>query len=99
MPTQSKWQSLPTEAINPVSLAVDKTPVPGFGTFTCRVMIFEDQYAGTWDGANHGGHLFGKVVRAGEEDAKAKAQPQKNGGKQPEKGEPAKKADGDSKSI
>ncbi|MEO8077329.1 MAG: N-acetylmuramic acid 6-phosphate etherase [Acidobacteriota bacterium] len=28
MPTQSKWQSLPTEAINPASLAVDKTPVP-----------------------------------------------------------------------
>lgn len=28
MPTQSKWQSLPTEAINPVSLAIDKAPVP-----------------------------------------------------------------------
>ena len=27
MPTHSKWQSLPTEAINPVSLAIDKTPV------------------------------------------------------------------------
>ena len=27
MATQSKWQSLPTEAINPVSLAVDKAPV------------------------------------------------------------------------
>jgi N-acetylmuramic acid 6-phosphate etherase len=27
MPNQSKWQSLPTEAINPVSLAIDKTPV------------------------------------------------------------------------
>ena len=27
MATESKWQSLPTEAINPVSLAVDKTPV------------------------------------------------------------------------
>jgi len=27
MPIQSKWQSLPTEAINPVSLAVDKAPV------------------------------------------------------------------------
>jgi len=27
MPTPSKWQSLPTEAINPVSLAVDKAPV------------------------------------------------------------------------
>jgi N-acetylmuramic acid 6-phosphate etherase len=28
MAMQSKWQYLPTEAINPVSLAVDKTPVP-----------------------------------------------------------------------
>ena len=28
MPTPSKWQYLPTEAINPVSLAVDKAPVP-----------------------------------------------------------------------
>jgi N-acetylmuramic acid 6-phosphate etherase len=27
MPTQSKWQSLPTEAINPASLAIDKTAV------------------------------------------------------------------------
>jgi N-acetylmuramic acid 6-phosphate etherase len=27
MPTASKWQSLPTEAINPVSLAVDKAPI------------------------------------------------------------------------
>jgi N-acetylmuramic acid 6-phosphate etherase len=27
MPSHSKWESLPTEAINPVSLAVDKTPV------------------------------------------------------------------------
>ena len=27
MPIQSKWQSLPTEQINPASLAVDKTPV------------------------------------------------------------------------
>ena len=28
MATQSKWQSLPTEAINPISLTVDKSPVP-----------------------------------------------------------------------
>jgi N-acetylmuramic acid 6-phosphate etherase len=27
MPTRSKWQSLPTEAINPISLAIDKAPV------------------------------------------------------------------------
>ena len=27
MPTQSKWESLPTEAINPVTLAIDRAPV------------------------------------------------------------------------
>ena len=27
MPTQSKWQSLPTEQINPATLAIDKAPV------------------------------------------------------------------------
>lgn len=27
MPTQSKWESLPTEAINPATLAIDKVPV------------------------------------------------------------------------
>ena len=43
-------------------LTLDKMLVPGFGTFTCRVMFFADQYAGTWDGGDHGGHLFGKVV-------------------------------------
>src|SRR3954462_13103043 len=28
MPTHSKWELLPTEAINPISLSVDKSPVP-----------------------------------------------------------------------
>src|SRR4051812_47585986 len=27
MPTHSKWQSLPTEAVNPVTLSIDKAPV------------------------------------------------------------------------
>ncbi len=38
--------------------------VPGFGKFTARVMIFRGQYAGTWSGGDHGGHLFGKIVKA-----------------------------------
>ena len=48
--------------------------VPGFGTFTARVVIYNGSYAGTWSstaantsgpGANlpHGGMLFGKVVK------------------------------------
>ncbi len=44
-------------------ITLDKFPVPGFGKFTCRVMVFDDQYAGTWDGGDHGGHLFGRVTR------------------------------------
>ena len=39
MTTQSKWQSLPTEAINPVSLAVDKTSV----TEIVEMVINEDR--------------------------------------------------------
>jgi len=39
MPTQSKWQSLPTEAINPLSLAVDKAPV----TEIVDIVINEDR--------------------------------------------------------
>ncbi len=39
MPTQSKWQSLPTEAINPVSLAIDKAPVSDI----VDMMINEDR--------------------------------------------------------
>src|SRR5580698_8469948 len=39
--------------------------IPGLGTFTARVLIYGDQYAGTWSGqgAGHGGQLFGKVTR------------------------------------
>jgi len=37
--------------------------IPGLGTYTSRVLVYRNQYAGTWSGSNHGGHLFGKVTR------------------------------------
>ncbi len=40
--------------------------VPGFGSFTARVVMYNGAYAGTWGsaGANgHGGKLFGKIVK------------------------------------
>lgn len=37
--------------------------IPGVGSYTARVVIYGDQYAGTWSGKNVGGQLFGKVVR------------------------------------
>lgn len=42
--------------------------IPGLGTFTARVLIYRGQYAGTWSGGDHGGHLFGKVVPASAAD-------------------------------
>jgi hypothetical protein len=38
-------------------------PIPGVGTYTARVILYKDQYAGTWSGKNVGGQLFGKIVR------------------------------------
>ena len=39
MPTRSKWQGLPTEAINPATLAIDKLPPGGI----VDLMIAEDR--------------------------------------------------------
>lgn len=44
-------------------ITVDKMPFPGLGTYTARVMIYEDHYAGFWSGADHGGHLYGLIER------------------------------------
>ena len=35
--------------------------VPGMGTFTSRVMIYGDRYAGTWQHDKFGGHMWGKI--------------------------------------
>ena len=47
-------------------ISVDKMMFPGLGTYTARVMIYADHYAGFWSGGDHGGHLFG-VIKRGEE--------------------------------
>ncbi|MCH2131525.1 MAG: hypothetical protein MK179_20495, partial [Pirellulaceae bacterium] len=44
-------------------ITLDKLPIPGFGTFSARIVIQEDQYAGTWDGGDHGGHMYGRIVK------------------------------------
>lgn len=37
--------------------------ISGVGTFTARVLFYRGEYAGTWSASDHGGRLFGKVVR------------------------------------
>ena len=53
-------------------ITLTKQPIPGFGTFTSRVLIYDDHYAGFWWGGDHGGHLIGKITRP-EGEAKAGA--------------------------
>ncbi len=36
--------------------------IPGMGTFTARILLYRDQYAGTWSAKDHGGTIFGKIV-------------------------------------
>lgn len=44
-------------------ITLDDVPVPGLGTFTARVLIYNDEYAGTWSCKDHGGQLFGRIER------------------------------------
>jgi hypothetical protein len=46
----------------PVITLTDLT-LPGLGSYSARVLLFRDSYAGTWIGEDGGGHIFGKIVR------------------------------------
>jgi hypothetical protein len=47
----------------PIITLTDLT-VPGLGTFTARVLVYRDQYAGMWVHGDHGGQMFGRIVKA-----------------------------------
>lgn len=49
-------------------ITVDNLGFPGLGTYTARVMIYADHYAGFWSGGDHGGHLFGVIERVKRND-------------------------------
>ena len=37
--------------------------IPGLGTFSARVLIYKDEYAGTWKHDAFGGHMWGRIER------------------------------------
>lgn len=40
---------------------------PGLGTYSARVLVYGDQYAGTWSaggGKKNGGHMWGNITKA-----------------------------------
>ena len=57
VPVAIKWAG-DTPVITLTDLAI-----PGKGTFTARVLLYGGQYAGTWSAKDHGGQMFGKIVR------------------------------------
>lgn len=58
LPVPVKW------AEDTPVISVTNVKVPGMGTYTARVLIYKDHYAGTWDAGTHGGNLWGKVEHA-----------------------------------
>ena len=46
-------------------IEVTNQKIPGFGTFTARVMFYADHYTGTWDAGDHGGLMWGRVEHKG----------------------------------
>lgn len=47
-------------------LTVDELAIPGGGTYTARLMIFERTYSGTWKDQRGGGMLYGTITNEGE---------------------------------
>ncbi len=45
-------------------LTLDNMAIPGMGTFSARVVLHKDKYAGTWQHDDKGGHLFGMIELA-----------------------------------
>ena len=66
IPLEIKWAG-----DTPV-ITLTNLEIPGLGTFSSRVVIYEGRYAGTWQHGNIGGNLFGRLEKAGERKPEAK---------------------------
>ncbi len=44
-------------------ISITNAGLPGLGTYSARVLVYEDLYTGTWSGPGHGGFLSGTVTR------------------------------------
>lgn len=68
LPLEIKWAG-----DTPVITLTDFT-IPTLGTFSSRVVIYDNTYAGTWSHGKVGGHLFG-VIEKVKEEAKEEKKP------------------------
>lgn len=42
-------------------ITLTRLSIPGVGTYTARVLIYDGTYAGTWSGGKHGGLMSGVI--------------------------------------
>jgi hypothetical protein len=76
IPLEIKWAG-DTPVITLTNLAI-----PGLGTFSSRVVIYEGRYAGTWQHDQVGGHLYGTIEKGDEKkDEPKNDEPKKDNGK------------------
>ena len=67
IPVRVKWAG-----DTPV-ITLNKIPIPGSGTYSARVLIYDHTYAGSWNGGDHAGLLHGIITNEKEnESAQAK---------------------------
>jgi hypothetical protein len=57
LPLDVKW------ADDTPVITLTNFPIPPLGTFSSRVVLHDDKYAGTWRHDNVGGHLFGTIQK------------------------------------
>ena len=57
VPVQLKWAG-----DTPV-ITLDKVSIPGLGTYSARVLVYENTYAGTWSAGDHAGMLHGVIEK------------------------------------
>jgi hypothetical protein len=57
LPLDVKW------AGNTPVITMDNVTIPVLGTFSCRVVLDSDKYAGTWSHDDVGGHMFGTIEK------------------------------------
>lgn len=57
LPLEVRWAG-----DTPVISLTDFT-IPQMGTFSARVVIYKNKYAGTWSHGEKGGHLFGRIEK------------------------------------
>ena len=56
-------------------LTMTDQEVPGIGTFSVRVLIYDNLYAGTWSNGPIGGHMWGRISKDPPTEESADAAP------------------------